>query len=138
MRNWWRAPPAATCTRCTRSFRPRCSRRLPGSRACRSCPVAPGSDVIQAERRRITESLEEICRSHGLEPDRVRLEQGFAVELLPRLAETLGADLLVMGAISRSRLRELFIGSTAERILDRLHCDVLVVKSEDFAEDLPF
>lgn len=101
-------------------------------------PGAPGSDVIQAERRRITESLEEICRSHGLEPDRVRLEQGFAVELLPRLAETLGADLLVMGAISRSRLRELFIGSTAERILDRLHCDVLVVKPGDFSEDLPF
>jgi universal stress protein E len=43
-----------------------------------------------------------------------------------------------MGAISRSRLRELFIGSTAERILDRLHCDVLVVKPGDFAEDLPF
>jgi universal stress protein E len=100
-------------------------------------PGAPGSEIIETERRQITESLAEICRSHGLEPDRVRLEQGFAVELLPRLAETLAADLLVMGAISRSRLRELFIGSTAERILDRLHCDVLIVKPGDFAEGLP-
>jgi len=101
-------------------------------------PGAPGSEVIETERRRITESLAEICRAQGLEPDRVHLEQGFAVELLPRLAENLGADLMVMGAISRSRLRELFIGSTAERVLDRLHCDVLVVKPGDFAEDLPF
>jgi universal stress protein E len=43
-----------------------------------------------------------------------------------------------MGAISRTRLQEVFIGSTAERVLDRLPCDVLVVKPGDFAERLPY
>ena len=43
-----------------------------------------------------------------------------------------------MGAVSRSRLREIFIGSTAERVLDRLPCDVLVISSADFREKLPF
>jgi universal stress protein E len=42
-----------------------------------------------------------------------------------------------MGAISRSRLEELFVGSTAERVLDRLACDVLVVKPLDFADQMP-
>jgi len=34
----------------------------------------------------------------------------------------------VLGAIARGRLREMLIGSTAERVLDRMHCDILVVK----------
>jgi len=40
--------------------------------------------------------------------------------------------------ISRSSLERLVIGSTAERVLGPLPCDVLVVKPLDFARDLPF
>jgi universal stress protein E len=69
---------------------------------------------------------------------RVHLEQGAATEVLPRMAEQLGAALMVMGAVSRSRLQEVFLGSTAERVLDRIGCDVLVVKPGDFTEKLPF
>jgi len=43
-----------------------------------------------------------------------------------------------MGAVSRSRLQEIFLGSTAERVLERVGCDVLVVKPPDFTEKLPF
>jgi universal stress protein E len=50
------------------------------------------------------------------------------VEVLQVLARSLSADVLVMGAVSRSRLQELFVGTTAERVLDRLPCDVLIVK----------
>jgi universal stress protein E len=82
--------------------------------------------------------LAAIGEKHGLPPEQVRLEQGSAVEVLPRLVERLRADVLVMGAVSRSRLQELFVGSTAERVLDRLGCDVLVVKPGDFGEKLPF
>jgi universal stress protein E len=45
---------------------------------------------------------------------------------------------MVMGAISRGRLERVFVGSTAERLLDRLPCDVLVVKPPDFRALLPF
>ncbi len=34
-----------------------------------------------------------------------------------------------MGAVSKRTLELLFIGNTAERVLDDLSCDVLVVKS---------
>ena len=43
-----------------------------------------------------------------------------------------GAQILVMGAISRSGLKGLLIGNTAERMLDRLGCDILIVKPADF------
>jgi universal stress protein E len=38
-----------------------------------------------------------------------------------------------MGAVSRSGLKRVFIGNTAERVLDALPCDVLVVKPAHFA-----
>jgi universal stress protein E len=43
-----------------------------------------------------------------------------------------GADLVVMGAVSRSGLKRVFIGNTAERVLNDLPCDVLVVKPAHF------
>jgi universal stress protein E len=47
---------------------------------------------------------------------------------IPHVARKIGADLVVMGALSRSGLKRVFIGNTAERVLDELPCDVLVVK----------
>jgi universal stress protein family protein len=41
-------------------------------------------------------------------------------------------SLVVMGAISRSGLKRLFIGNTAESLLDQLLCDVLIVKPAHF------
>jgi universal stress protein E len=104
-------------------------------------PVMTGvsaEEIVEAERQRVAEALRQIVGQHALPAERIHLEQGSAVDVLPRVVERLGADVLVMGAISRSRLQELFVGSTAERILDRLGCDVLVVKPGDFVEKLPF
>jgi universal stress protein E len=52
---------------------------------------------------------------------------------VPHVARSLGADLVIMGAVSRSGLKRVFIGNTAERVLDALPCDVLVVKPAHFA-----
>ena len=38
-----------------------------------------------------------------------------------------------LGAISRTGIKRLLIGNTAERVIDDLNCDVLVVKPQDFA-----
>jgi len=51
---------------------------------------------------------------------------------IPQLARKLGADVVVMGAVSRSGLKRVFIGNTAERILEALPCDVLVIKPPRF------
>ena len=95
-------------------------------------------EVVESERRRVVATLAEIVASHAVAAGRVHLEQGAATDVLPRAARNLQAALLVMGAVSRSRLQEAFLGSTAERVLDRIGCDVLVVKPTDFTERLPF
>lgn len=56
------------------------------------------------------------------------LRLGDAAFILPTLAKSLKAQMLVMGAISRSALQRVLIGSTAERVLDALPCDILIVK----------
>jgi universal stress protein E len=53
---------------------------------------------------------------------------GLAHEELPALAKDLGALVVVMGAVARNPLKRLFIGSTAERTLGQLPCDMLIVK----------
>jgi universal stress protein E len=55
------------------------------------------------------------------------------VDAIPNTAKRIGGSIVVMGAISRSGLKRFFIGDTAERVLDRLACDVLVVKPPRFA-----
>jgi universal stress protein E len=55
---------------------------------------------------------------------------------IPAMARTLKAQLLVMGAVSRSAVRRLLLGNTAERILDELPCDVLVVKPRNFSSSI--
>jgi universal stress protein E len=95
------------------------------------------SEIVATERGRIEGNLATIVAAHGLTPDRIHLLQGSASEVLPAAAAAQEADLLVMGAVSRSRLEEIFIGSTAERVLDRIPCDTLIVKPLDFVEQMP-
>lgn len=49
---------------------------------------------------------------------------------LPESVEDLKASCVVMGAVSRSRLDRILIGNTAEKVLDKVECDVLVIKPE--------
>jgi universal stress protein E len=61
---------------------------------------------------------------------RAHLVTGNPATVIPRVARDLGAQIVVMGALSRSGLMRVLIGNTAERVLESLPCDVLVVKPE--------
>ncbi len=58
----------------------------------------------------------------------LHFEEGDVRQLLPNIAEESGLDIVVMGGMSRGRLAQLTVGSTTEYVLDRLPCDVLVLK----------
>ncbi|MGH8313881.1 MAG: universal stress protein, partial [Steroidobacterales bacterium] len=45
-------------------------------------------------------------------------------------------DIMVLGAVARSSLQRVLIGSTAERLLDRLPCDILVIKPSRLVKDM--
>ena len=47
---------------------------------------------------------------------------------MQRVQRELAIDLVVMGAVSRSFMVDVFIGNTAERVLDYIESDVLIIK----------
>lgn len=71
-----------------------------------------------------------IAQGHGLEVERSHFVSGPVHEELPALARKLSASVVVMGAIARNRVKRLFIGATAERTLEELPCDLLIVKPD--------
>jgi universal stress protein E len=97
-------------------------------------PVNEFADAIRAQH---TEAVEALCKEHRIAAANTHIHQGGTRQLLMTLTEQLRADAVVMGAISRSGLKGLFLGNTAEDVLDRLHCDLLIVKPKGFKAVLP-
>lgn len=90
-------------------------------------------DVSAAVVRRHKEAMSAFLSSHEANPEHVHFVEGFVPEALRDAAAEHGADFVVMGAVSRRGLERLFIGSTAERVLDRLPCDLVIVKQRGLA-----
>lgn len=96
---------------------------------------------VDAERARHQQALGEL---HGwlgkligaeaieLLAPRRHLSRGAARTLLPELAQALEVDLVVMGTVGRTGIAGLFIGNTAETVLEQLRCSVLAVKPPGF------
>jgi len=57
---------------------------------------------------------------------------GEARTAIPELVAAKGADLVVMGTVCRTGLAGFFIGNTAEEVLQKVDCSVLVVKPGGF------
>ena len=86
-------------------------------------------NVIAAEHRA---AMERFLGTHPLPGDAVHMYEGLAHECLQQAARDHGADFMVMGAVARSGLKRLMIGSTAQRVLDRLPCDLVIIKPLEF------
>ncbi len=91
-------------------------------------PLAATPLQEKAYRAAVRDRFYDTLRRFRISKKNAHLNCGDPASELPRLAHSIGAGLVVMGAISRSGLKRIFIGNTAEHALDSLRCDVLVVK----------
>lgn len=91
--------------------------------------VAPYVDLqlIATMRKFHDREFREVVAPFPAFAGRAELVDGAPTAALPEFVASHGVDVLVTGAVSRSPLRRLMVGSTAERLLDRLPCDILVV-----------
>jgi universal stress protein E len=95
--------------------------------------VPPLVAKIQAEAAsRAHRALDAKLQTLGVTSRRRHIVEGFPLDAIGGVAQKIKAEILVMGAISRSGLKRLFIGNTAEMMLDRVTCDVLIVKPRQF------
>jgi len=96
-------------------------------------PVSLPFDEIEKQMREQHEKrFNEVTEFHEIDKAHSHLIAGLTHEELPQLAGELDADVVVMGAVSRNRWKRLFIGATAERTLEHLPCDLLIVKPDWF------
>ena len=95
-----------------------------------------------AGREAVRESRDAIARKHGraieafaehfeIDPIQVRLVEGDADVVLPQMAQTLSADVLVMSARNLSRWERFSQKLIAEPVLAEAPCDLVVVKQTE-------
>jgi universal stress protein E len=91
-----------------------------------------GQALIEELREQRWQQLEKLVREFDLPPERSHLVAGDVRSAVGELAGELGVDVVIAGAVARGRLERLLVGSTAERLLDAVDCDVVVIKPDTF------
>jgi universal stress protein E len=74
------------------------------------------------------QAVQDLAARHGVDAEHCEVKVGGAEDIISSIERRDSADLLVMGAVSRSIDTHPVIGSTAERVIDRVACDLLVLK----------
>lgn len=90
-------------------------------------------ETLASERQIVSKQLQPLLSGYEILPENVHFELGGSADVICRVSGELGADIVAMGAVSRSGMKRVFIGSTAEDVLERLPCDALICKAPDFA-----
>lgn len=100
--------------------------------------MAVSAEELAREEESKRREIAALVSDYGVPSSNIHVTTGGTAAVLPRVAQAIGADIMVLGAISRSGLKRAFIGSTAEDVLEKLPCDALIIKPPDFASMLPF
>ncbi len=100
-----------------------------------SAGTAMPIDSIAAADARL--QFNRVLQLTGIPAECRHLKAGHPADTIKQVVEQTGADIVVMGTMSRSGLRRLLIGNTAEKLLYRLPCDLLLVKPGGIASMFP-
>jgi universal stress protein E len=95
------------------------------------------AEIEKAHGAQVRGVFDRFAEKAGIAPARRHLAMGDVPGELQEMVRRLTAAIVVMGAVSRSGLQRIFIGSTSERVLDRLGCDVLILKPKGFKTSVP-
>ena len=95
-------------------------------------PEVTAPDDIQ---KYITEQHKVECEyyanKYSINDDHIHITEGDPDDVVELMAKEIEADLVVIGTVAREGLSGVLLGNTAERIIDRVLCDVLVIKPLD-------
>jgi universal stress protein E len=113
------------------SYDPRTT--LVGATACAYIPVSlPFEELAEQLIADHKNRFAEVVKKHDMNSGKTHLVSGLIHEELPEFCSNIDAAVVVMGAVSRNRWKRLFVGATAERTLEHLPCDLLIIKPSWF------
>jgi len=93
--------------------------------------VTPPDDIQDYVTNQHKDATARWAGKFNVEDDHVHMAEGDAEEVIPDIAAEISADLVVVGTVGRDGLSGVLIGNTAESLVDKLTCDVLVIKPQD-------
>ena len=92
--------------------------------------LPPNVQAIVADEHR--RALDAFLMEHPVRAENLHVHEGLAHQCLQHVAVSQDADFVVMGAVVRRGIKKVLIGSTAARVLDRLPCDLVIIKPATF------
>lgn len=98
-------------------------------------PAAP--EKIRAREREARKALANLASRFGLRATRQFIVTDSPERAIPAFSRAHGADVVVMGAVSRRGLQRAILGNTAERIIDSIRTDLLILKPRGFRSRVP-
>lgn len=88
-------------------------------------------DLVPQIRERAGTALQDLVEASGLDAERMTLyvERGKAAPSIPRVAEALGTDLILLGPHAERPVFDRLLGSVAEGVARRAACPVYIARS---------
>lgn len=90
--------------------------------------------ILEKERKVSRQRLDALVNRHRISDDSPGIvhKKGFAGDVIPNYVKLHEIDTIVMGTVGRTGVRGLFIGNSAETILNRVECSVIALKPPGF------
>ncbi|MCH8072242.1 MAG: universal stress protein [Proteobacteria bacterium] len=76
----------------------------------------------------------DVAKKLNIDRSQAHVRQGKAGDIIPGLANKIGADLVIVGNVGRRGLSGITVGNTSEKILTDIQSDVLVLVREESIE----
>ncbi|WP_117235457.1 universal stress protein UspE [Vibrio maerlii] len=81
-------------------------------------------------------AMKSLRQKHGFSEDQTIVEQGLPEDIIPESVDKLNAAMVILGTTGRTGLSAVFIGNTAEHVIDKIDCDVLALKPAGYISPL--
>jgi universal stress protein E len=88
--------------------------------------------TLAAAEKAAMDALRKVTQPMGISRSRLHVVGRHPSDAVLEVAAQTSSQIVALGSLSRSGLDRVLIGNTAEALIDRLHCDILVVKPPTF------
>jgi universal stress protein E len=93
--------------------------------------VTAPNDIQKYITEQHKDKCEHYAKKYNINDDHIHITEGDPDDVVEVMAKEIEADLVVIGSVAREGFSGVLLGNTAERIIDRVSCDVLVIKPLD-------
>lgn len=76
------------------------------------------------------------AKEFNIKIENTHVKEGLPEDVIDAMAAELDCELVILGTIGRTGFSAALIGNTAEQVIDRLNCDLLALKPDDYISPL--